>query len=43
MDIYGHLMQAINQEASNRLDKAVFGKNGDFLETKNKKGLNRNG
>ncbi|MFC1890868.1 tyrosine-type recombinase/integrase [Thermodesulfobacteriota bacterium] len=37
MDTYGHLMRAVNPEASNKLDKAVFGEIGDFLETKNKR------
>ena len=37
MDTYGHLMKTINREASNRLDRAVFGHNGDFLETKKEK------
>ncbi|HUU81277.1 MAG TPA: site-specific integrase, partial [Acidobacteriota bacterium] len=39
MDTYGHLMKSVNREASNKLDKAVFGENGDFLETKTKKEL----
>lgn len=43
MDTYGHLMKTVNREASNRLDKAVFGQNGDNLETENKKGANQNG
>ena len=43
MDTYGHLMKAVNQDAAKGLDEAVFGKDGDFLETKTKKGLNRNG
>ena len=38
MDTYGHLMRTVNQEASNRLDNAVFGESGDFLETNTKKG-----
>jgi len=43
MDTYGHLMKPVNQDAAKRLDEAVFGENGDILETKTKKGLNRNG
>lgn len=37
MDTYGHLMKAVNREASRRLDRVVFGENGDLLETKTKK------
>jgi hypothetical protein len=40
MDTYGHLMKAVNREASRRLDKAVFGKNGDKMETLVKRELN---
>jgi len=43
MDTYGLLMKAVNRDAAKRLDEVVFGKNGDFLETKTKKGLNQNG
>jgi len=43
MDTYGHLMKAINKEASKRLEKAVFGENGNILETKKEKGLNPKG
>ncbi|MBW1774482.1 MAG: site-specific integrase, partial [Deltaproteobacteria bacterium] len=43
MDTYGHLMKAVNQDAAKGLDEAVFGKNGDFLETKTEKGVNQNG
>ncbi|MBW2062760.1 MAG: tyrosine-type recombinase/integrase [Deltaproteobacteria bacterium] len=34
MDTYGHLMNPVNREASGRLDTAIFGEDGDFLETK---------
>lgn len=37
MDTYGHLMNPVNQEASKKLDEAVFKKSGDFLVTQNKK------
>lgn len=43
MDIYGHLMKAVNRDAAKGLDEAVFGQNGDFLETKTKKGADQNG
>jgi len=33
MDTYGHLMNTVNRESANRLDLAVFEKNGDNLET----------
>lgn len=33
MDTYGHLMKSINREASIKLDKTVFGEDGDILET----------
>jgi hypothetical protein len=37
MDTYGHLMNPVNREASNRLEIAVFGESGDFLETQKEK------
>ena len=44
LDVYGHLMNTVNNEAAQRLEIAVFGKNGDFLETleriKTEKALN---
>ncbi|MBW2140738.1 MAG: site-specific integrase [Deltaproteobacteria bacterium] len=43
MDTYGHLMNPVNREASKRLDSAIFGENGDFLETFKEKGPNQNG
>ncbi len=43
MDTYGHLMKAVNQDAAKRLDEAVFGKDGDILETETKKGVGQNG
>jgi hypothetical protein len=39
MDTYGHLMNLVNREASNRLEIAVFGENGDILETQKEKHL----
>ena len=33
MDVYGHLMKDVNSEAPLKLEKAVFEKNGDILET----------
>ncbi len=33
LDTYGHLMKTVNRQASSRLEKAVFGDNGDILET----------
>lgn len=41
LDVYAHLMKPVNQEAARRLDKRVFGKNGDQMETKNKKGITK--
>ena len=38
MDTYGHLMNNVNRESANRLDLAVFEKNGDILETFSKEG-----
>jgi hypothetical protein len=43
MDTYGHLMKPVNKDAAKRLDEAVFGENGDILETKMKKGAKQNG
>ena len=43
MDTYGHLMKAVNPDAAKGLDEAVFGENGDFLETKTTKGVGENG
>jgi len=43
MDTHGHLMNPVNREASRRLDTAIFGEDGDFLETNREKGLNQNG
>jgi len=37
MDVYGHLMKAVNTEATKKLEKAVFGENGDILETSREK------
>ena len=37
MDVYGHLMNSVNREASNRLEIAVFGESGDILETQKEK------
>jgi integrase len=34
MDTYGHLMKSVNRLASSKLDEAVFGGNGDQMETK---------
>jgi hypothetical protein len=39
MDTYGHLMNPVNREASNRLAIAVFGESGDILETQKEKHL----
>jgi integrase len=39
MDSYGHLMNPVNREASNRLEIAVFGESGDILETQTEKHL----
>jgi len=39
MDTYGHLMNPVNREASNRLEIAVFGESGDILETQKEKHL----
>jgi hypothetical protein len=33
MDIYGHLMKAVNKESARRLDMPVFKQSRDFLET----------
>lgn len=33
MDIYGHLMNTVNQESAKRLDSTIFKGNGDNLET----------
>jgi hypothetical protein len=33
MDIYGHLMNTVNQEYAKILDLTVFEENGDNLET----------
>ena len=33
MDVYGHLMKAVNSEATRKLQQAIFEKNGDILET----------
>ena len=38
MDIYGHLMNTVNQESAKKLDSTVFKENGDNLETFSKKG-----
>ncbi len=43
MDTYGHLMNPVNRDASKKLDIAIFGEDGDFLETNREKGLNQNG
>ncbi|MFO7783393.1 MAG: tyrosine-type recombinase/integrase [Desulfatiglandales bacterium] len=37
MDVYGHLMNTVNQTAARRLDSAVFEKNGDNLETEDER------
>jgi hypothetical protein len=37
MDVYGHLMNPVNKEASNRLEIAIFGESGDILETQKEK------
>ena len=50
MDVYGHLMKDVNSEAPLKLEKAIFEKNGDILETlevaeegaETKKALNNN-
>ena len=34
MDIYGHLMQSVNTEASRRLEEQIFGGHGNNLVTK---------
>jgi integrase len=36
-DVYGHLMNPVNKEASNRLEIAIFGESGDILETQKEK------
>jgi len=36
-------MKAVNQDAAKRLDEAVFGENGDFLETERKKAVDHDG
>ena len=41
MGTYGHLLKAVNRDTAKGLDEAVFGKGGDFLETKKGKGLNQ--
>lgn len=43
MDTYGHLMNPVNREASNKLDQVVFGGNGDILVTKKEKHLTESG
>ena len=32
-NVYAHLMKPVNQEAACKLEKTIFGENGDFLET----------
>jgi len=43
MDVYGHLMESVNQKASKRLDEAVFQESGDKMVTEIEKGLSSNG
>jgi integrase len=43
MDTYGHLMNPVNREASEKLDKAIFEGNGDIMETTTKKDSTENG
>ena len=31
MDVYGHLMNNVNQESAKRLDSAIFKENGDIF------------
>ncbi|MBC2732834.1 MAG: tyrosine-type recombinase/integrase [Desulfobacteraceae bacterium] len=38
LNVYAHLMKPVNQEAAVRLDKVVFEKSGDQMETKTKQG-----
>ena len=38
LNVYAHLMKPVNQEAAVRLDKMVFEKSGDQMETKTKQG-----
>jgi integrase len=38
LDVYAHLMKPMNQEAALRLEKAVFERNGDQMETKPQQG-----
>ena len=37
MDVYGHLTNPVNREASNCLEITVFGESGDILETEKEK------
>ena len=41
MDVYGHMMKAVNSEATRRLQEAVFEKNGDILETFEESGIKK--
>ena len=40
LDIYGHLMKTVNNEAANRLGNAIFGDNGSKMVATNEKGVN---
>jgi len=43
LDIYGHLMKDVNEEAASRLGEAIFGEDGCKMVAQNEKGANFNG